>query len=474
MSRLAGTGRAGVQGIFGAHYLWVTVGSSALVFLAAFESLAVTTIMPVISRDLDGASLYALAFAGPLSTAVIGMVIAGNWSDRSGPVLPLYVSAALFGLGLLVAGSAPTIGVFVAGRLVQGLGSGAMTVALYVVVARLYPPALMPRIFASFAAAWIVPSLIGPFIAGLVAQLWSWHWVFLGVVGLVVVAVVMLTPATRMLRLQPPEPGTAAWNPGRIGWAVLAAAAVLVVNLSVDIGGLAAVLVPLAALLLAVGAVRPLLPRGTLTARRGLPTVILLRGLASASFLGAEVYLPYLLVQRYDFSPTFAGLALTGSALAWSGTSWLQGHLGDRLRPATGMSVGMWLVLAAVMVAFASAALHLNPAVIILGWVVGGGGMGLVYPRTSVMTLGLSRTAEQGFNSSALSISDSLGAAIALALTGVVFGALDRTGSSGGGSLAFAGSFGIAVLFAIGAVAVARRVVPRTAQAESEAQPQSG
>lgn len=462
-------------GIFGSRFLWVTVGSSALVFLAAFESLAVTTIMPVISRDLDGAALYALAFAGPLSTAVIGMVIAGNWSDRSGPVLALYLSVALFALGLLVAGSAPDMAVFVAGRLVQGLGSGAMTVALYVVVARLYPPALMPRIFASFAAAWIVPSLIGPFIAGLVAQLWSWHWVFLGVVGLVIVATAMLTPATRMLRLHPAELGVAPWNPGRIGWAVLAAVAVLVVNLSVDLGGIAAVLLPLAALIVAVVAVRPLLPRATLSARRGLPTVILLRGLASASFLGAEVYLPYLLVQQYDFSPTFAGLALTGSALAWSGTSWLQGHLGDRLRPATCMSVGMWLVLGSVVVALATAALHLHPAVIILGWVVGGGGMGLVYPRTSVMTLGLSHPAEQGFNSSALSISDSLGAAIALALTGVVFGALTRVGATeAGGSWAFTGSFGIAVLFAIVAVVVARRVVPRPAHAVSDVQPQAG
>ena len=449
------------EGIFGGRYLWVTIGSSALVFLAAFESLAVTTIMPLISRDLDGATLYALAFAGPLSAGVIGMVIAGNWSDRSGPILPLYFSAALFALGLLVAGSAPNMGVFVVGRLVQGLGSGAMTVALYVVVARLYPAAQMPRIFASFAAAWIVPSLVGPFIAGLVAELWSWHWVFLGVVGLVIVATAILTPATRMLRLQPRQLSETPWNVGRIGWALLAAIAVLVVNLSADLDGVAAVLAPLVALVVAVVAVRPLLPRGTLLARRGLPTVILLRGLASASFLGAEVYLPYLLVQQYAFSPTFAGLALTGSALAWAGTSWLQGHLGDRLRPEIAMSVGMWLALGAVIVACVSAALHLHPAVIIVGWVVGGGGMGLAYPRTSVMTLGLSTAAQQGFNSSALSISDSLGAALALAVIWVVFSALARIDmNSAGGSVAFAGSFGIGVLIAIAAVCVAPRVVP--------------
>ncbi len=89
-------------GIFHREYLLVTLGACALVFLAAFESLAVTTIMPLVSRELDGAALYALAFAGPLATGVIGMVAAGNWSDRRGPVGPLYASVAMFVLGLLV------------------------------------------------------------------------------------------------------------------------------------------------------------------------------------------------------------------------------------------------------------------------------------------------------------------------------------------------------------------------------------
>ena len=187
-------------GIFHREYLLVTLGACALVFLAAFESLAVTTIMPLVSRELDGASLYALAFAGPLATGVIGMVAAGNWSDRRGPVGPLYASVAMFVLGLLIAGTAANMPALVAGRLVQGLGGGAMTVTLYVVIARVYPPVLHPKIFAAFSAAWVIPSLVGPFAAGVVAQLVSWHWVFLGVVGLVVPALLMTVPALRGLR----------------------------------------------------------------------------------------------------------------------------------------------------------------------------------------------------------------------------------------------------------------------------------
>ena len=160
-------------GIYSARYVWVTIGTCALVFLAAFESLAVMTIMPLVSADLDGASLYALAFAGPLASGVVGMVVAGNWSDRNGPVAPLITSVAVFIAGLIIAGTAIDMGMLVVGRLVQGLGSGAMNVALYVVVARIYPPGLHAKIFAGFAAAWVIPSLIGPFAAGVVAELTS-------------------------------------------------------------------------------------------------------------------------------------------------------------------------------------------------------------------------------------------------------------------------------------------------------------
>jgi len=444
-------------GILHRPYLWVTIGACALVFLAAFESLAVTTIMPVVSRDLDGASLYALAFAGPLATGVIGMVAAGNWSDRRGPAVPLYSSVALFVVGLLIAGTALSMPALVAGRLVQGLGGGALTVALYVVVARVYPATLHPKIFAAFAAAWVVPSLVGPFAAGIVAQVLSWHWVFLGVVGLVVPALVMVVPVLRGIDGQAREAAVMPpWAVGRLAWAALAAVAVLGLNLSAEarIPGVPAAPAFLAAAAIAVAlvAVRPLVPGGTLTARRGLPSVILTRGLASAAFFGAEVYLPYLLIEEYDFSPTFAGLTLTAGALAWAAASAIQGRLGSRLDHRAAVRIGSVLVLAAIALALATTALHWPAAVAISGWIFAGGGMGLLYPRLSVMTLALSSKDNEGFNSSAMSISDSLGGALALATTGIVFAAFTTTAES------FAGVFALATVLAAAGVAVAPRV----------------
>ncbi|UKA54081.1 MFS transporter [Arthrobacter sp. FW305-BF8] len=451
-------------GILQRPYVLVTVGACALVFLAAFESLAVTTVMPVVSRELGGAGLYALAFAGPLATGVIGMVGAGNWSDRRGPVGPLLASVAVFALGLLVAGTAGTMWAVVAGRLVQGLGGGAMTVALYVVVARVYPPVLHPKIFAAFSAAWVIPSLVGPFAAGLVAQLASWHWVFLGVVVLVLPAVAMLLPALRGVRSGNANGNSSAngngsdavggqvpWALGRLAWAALAALAVLGLNLSAGLP-VAGPLAAGAAVVIALLAVRPLVPRGTLTARRGLPSVILIRGLVAAGFFGAEVYLPYLLVERYAFSPTFAGLTLTGGALAWAAASGVQSRLGGRLASPAAVRIGSVMVLLAIALALVTTALGWPAAVAIAGWVLAGGGMGLAYPRLSVMTLALSTPDTEGFNSSAMSISDSLGGALALAATGIVFTAFTTTAAS------FAGVFVLTAVIAAAAVAIAPRV----------------
>lgn len=428
----------------------MTLGSCALIFLGAFESLAVTTIMPVVSADLNGQSLYALAFAGPLATGVIGMVIAGNWADRHGPVRPLYAAAVVFTLGLLLAGTATNMVVFVVGRLVQGFGTGAVIVAVYVLVARVFPPRLHPAIFAGFAAAWVIPSLIGPFLAGVVAEQFSWHWVFLGVVGLVLIAVLMVKPTLDTLPKQESDPKVP-WLRAPIAWASVAALAVLALSTLAELpvfgGALAG-----AAAVLAIVAVHPLLPRGTLLALKGLPSVILLRGLTAAAFFGAEVYLPYVLIEKYEFSPSMAGLALTLGGVSWALTSWLQGALSQRLSHVRSTVIGTSLLVLAIVAVFLTVLLTLSPVIAILAWLVSGAGMGLMYPRMSTMTLAASTPKDQGFNSAALSISDSMGGALALATTGIIFAALAGVG------LSFAGVFAFTFAIALASLAVAPRV----------------
>ena len=113
----------------------LTIGLCAIVVAIAFETIAVATAMPVAARDLDGLKYYAWAFSAFLIGMLFATVLWGRLSDRTGPAKPLLVGLVIFLAGLVIAGSAPYMAQLVAGRLVQGLGSGAMNVAIYVCVA---------------------------------------------------------------------------------------------------------------------------------------------------------------------------------------------------------------------------------------------------------------------------------------------------------------------------------------------------
>lgn len=442
--------------IWDRHRLGITVGSVVLIFLGAIEALAVTTVMPLVAADLHGDALYAVAFAGTLATGVIGMVASGAWSDRVGPRAPLYTAVALFIVGLVIAGAATDMYTLVLGRLIQGLGGGGQTVALYVVVARVYPPSLHGRIFAAFAAAWVVPSMIGPFLAGAVAQFVHWRWTFLGVAVLNVIAFLLVIVRLRAVDLRTQQdhaaPADTAPSAGRIGVRILLSVVVAVAAVAVGFASDAAPAVgwpvALAAIVAIALAIRPLLPSGALRAAPGLPSVVLMRGLVAGAFFAAEAYVPRMLMERFDFSPTIAGLALTTSALAWSAASAVQGRYGERLGSRRMVVISLTLLSASLLGLVALAVTRSMPWAVVVLWGIAGGGIGLLYPRLNVLTLAYSTPADEGFNSSALSISDSTGSAVTIALAGLLFVSLPIGGS------------GFPAVFAVSAAAIVIAVLP--------------
>ncbi|MDM7890982.1 MFS transporter [Curtobacterium caseinilyticum] len=434
------------SGILGGRYALATLGMVAIVGVAAFQNLAMTTVMPEISRDLDGQTLYALAFAAPLAAGVPGMVLAGTWSDRSGGRVVAWMSAALFAIGTAVVMTAPTMEVFLVGRLVEGFGAGAIDVVLYVLVARIFPAELHGPVFAGFAAAWVVPALVGPAVAGVVTEVWGWHWVFAGALGIALVAFALLVPTLSRLHA-PPVDRRPAWQAGRIAWSIGAAVAILLLNVAPDLGVRGRVLAVVVGVVGTWAALRPLLPSGTFRAAPGLPTVVLLRGLVAAAFFGSEAYVPYLLQAQHGLSASAAGLALTVSAVSWAGASWLHGRLGEqRLTATRTFGIGTALVLLSVLVALAVAVWDLPWWVLVVGWFVGGAGMGGMYPRLSMLTLRFSREGDDGFASSALTIADASGSVVGLAVTGLLF--VGSGGATGDWSfpLVFVAMAGIALV----------------------------
>ncbi|UYM07534.1 MFS transporter [Solicola gregarius] len=434
----------------------VSIGMIALVALAAFEAMAVTAAMPTVADALDGLSLYPLAFALPLATGIVGMAVGGNLSDVRGPLLPLLGGVAVFAVGLLAAGAAPTMLVLTLARGFQGFGSGVLIVALYVVVARQFPTSLQPRVFAAFAGAWVIPAIVGPAIAGLIVDHLGWRWVFLSVPALAIVALGLLVPSLRSGLRTPDREAIETRAQTGVGWSIVAAVAATALHLAGQSNGLRAVAFAVAGLAGLVAAVPRLLPRGTSRMRRGLPAVVATRGIISAAFVTAEVLVLLLLNRERGLSPGHAGLALTAAAVAWSAGSWWQGR--------DSVSIPRWRIAQygaiSLVIGIAGSALVTVPAVPVYvalpTWALAGLGMGMVMPTVSLLTLSASRAGDEGHNSSALQISDAIASTVALAVTGTAFLAL----LDASGSVAYVVGFAASATLAAYGAAQAHRMAP--------------
>ena len=412
----------------------LTVGLVLTITFVASEALAVVTVMPVVARDLGGLRLYGWVFSGFMLGSVLGIVAAGREADRRGPALPFVAGVVLFGSGLAVAGLAPSMGVLVAGRVLQGIGAGAVPSVAYVAIGRSLPGPLRARMMAVLSTAWVAPGLIGPAVSAEVARLFGWRWVFLGLLPIVAVAGAIAVPA--LIRLGPPASAGAEEHRMIDGFRTAAGATIILAGLTLSAGAgagpgrLAAVLggLGLIAAGLAVGlpALRRLLPPGTLTARAGLPATILSRGLLTFTFFGADAYVTLAVTAVRHRTPVVAGLAVTGATVSWTIGAWVQARLNESWEGRRLVRCGLVIVL----VGIAGMVLILLPAVPVAeglaAWTVAGLGMGLAYAPISLMMLQKAPPGQEGRVSASLNLADVLGTAIGIGVGGAA-GSRTRT-----------------------------------------------
>ncbi|GAA2175368.1 MFS transporter [Arthrobacter parietis] len=410
----------------------LTIGVIAIITCAAFEAMAVVTAMPSVAAELNGVSSYGLAFSMYLTASLLGSVLGGIWCDRRGPRPALAVGMGLMIAGLAVSGSAPAFWIMTAGRAVSGLGGGFMIVAVYVIIAKAYPQRMQPVVFGWLAAAWVVPSLIGPYVAGVLAEQASWRWVFLGVAPVIVAAFLLVWPRTERLKVAgSPEPldraarrnaGTGLLLAGGVFAAQFALTKIASDGFADPVAAWLLVMLGVAGLAAAAVSFPRLLPAGTVRLAPGLPSVIATRGLMTVAFFGAEAFVPLMLVSARGLSASTAGLALSAAAIGWSAGSFVQAKVSFRRQ---------WLlVIGASLLSVCIGGLALAVAaevpfwVLVLVWSAAGFAMGLTLSSTSVLVLKLSAPHEQGRNSAALQLSDQLGGVVGTAGAGGLFALL--------------------------------------------------
>lgn len=445
----------------------ITAALLLLTTMIAFENMAVATAMPVVAAELDAVGSYGLAFSSMMTAMLLGIVLAGPWTDRAGPLPPVFFGQALFAVGAILCGAAPSFGVLLLGRVITGLGAGLVVVVEFVVIARSFAPEQRPAVFSWLSAAWILPSLIGGPIAGWLATEFSWRWVFWVIVLPAGVAGGLLLLRREALRApaahasdvpdaDPTQERRQHRRTARLGAIVAGSAGVvqLAIHERPDVASVLGAAAALGLVGVAIAAPK-LLPPGTFRSARGLPSVVLTRALLNGSFLGAFAYLPLMLTEEKGLDPTSAGLVLAAGSLGWSAGSWAQGR---SRRSGTDERTRLVVVGAALLTVgwagFVALTLGHAPvwsfaAVIVLG----GLGMGLGSTTLSGLVLELSPDHEHGRASAALQLADVLGTVVGIAGATAAFGVWHTVGEHRGFVIVW---IGLAAFGALGILTASR------------------
>ncbi|WP_327713438.1 MFS transporter [Streptomyces sp. NBC_00464] len=412
--------------LFSRRYAAATFSFAAVMFLTGFAALAVVPMLPVAARDLDGVPLYPLVAGCFVAASLFGGVLGGDWADRAGAGRPLAAGVVLAVVTLVVSATSTSIWQLAVGRFLDGVAAGMIAVAINTAIAHAYPDRLRAKALALMSTCWIIPSLTGPPLAGLVAAWWSWRVVFFGLAALTVIPSLVVVVMLRSPSWQAPsKPASDAVENRTPRPALMVAAAVSVGaalgQYAVSGWDLRHLLCGAAGLALLVVCVPRLLPPGTWRAARGLPAAVLLRGLTSGAYFTLEAFVPLLLTTARRVPPVQTGLAFTGAAIAWAGSSWLQGRLQGRVSRHGLVTAGALVMGAAVAVA-AVGTLPALPALTAAGaMVLAAVGMGMAAPSLTLLSLTHSPPGRQGYASSAMQTSQNLGQMAVMGVASAVF-----------------------------------------------------
>ncbi len=434
--------------VLGPQYRMLTVGVILSVAMVAYESLGVATVLPAIAHDLDGLGAYGWGLSALMLANIVGTVLAGRTADRRGPTRPMTLGMLVFVAGCTLAGVAGSWPVFLAGRVLQGVGVGAVMAMAYTVIGLAYPERLRARMYALLSSAWTIPSLVGPSVSGLLGDGVGWRWVFVTMLPIAAIAFALTMPGLR--RLEPPSPGNAEtsvsnstkWWRGPLASSIqlTLGTAMLLQALLLHNTGLLMILAVLG-VVLAIPALRRITPPGTLTAQAGIGAGVVIRALLCGAYFGSEAFLPLGLQELRGQSATAAGLSLSAGALTWVAGSFIQARWDvahDRNRDRS-VAIGSAILLASTAGVAITILVDAAPAwLAVVSWAIGGIGMGIAFNASTTDTLEQAPPAQQGQVSSSLQLAQTLA-------TGLVAGI-------GGAAIAYAGDSVVALRTAIAGV----------------------
>jgi EmrB/QacA subfamily drug resistance transporter len=193
--------------------------------IAAVDATAVNVALPAIGRDLGGgfAAQQWVSNAYLLTLSAL-ILLAGSLTDRLGERRVFTAGVAGFGIGSALCAAAPTIGVLIAARALQGISGALLTPSALAIIVAVFPREERGGAIGTWTAWGGIGILAGPIVGGQIVDSTSWRWIFIINVPLVILALALSRVAV---------PGRAHGMPNvRIDWLGAAFAALGLAGIS--------------------------------------------------------------------------------------------------------------------------------------------------------------------------------------------------------------------------------------------------
>ncbi|WP_408010002.1 MFS transporter [Pseudalkalibacillus sp. A8] len=152
----------------------------------------VATILPQITDDLGGESLYGWAFSIFLLASTITIPLFSKLADSYGYKKFFILGMTIFLIGSLLCGLSSSMLFFIMARMIQGLGVGALGPVTIALIATLFSIEDRGKAMGMYAAIQLLSNVLGPILGGMVAQRFGWNWAFYIVIPFRVLSILFI------------------------------------------------------------------------------------------------------------------------------------------------------------------------------------------------------------------------------------------------------------------------------------------
>lgn len=166
-------------------FVWF-LGASLLMVLVYMQ---MNTTLAVYLRDEHGVSEQGFGFILSLNAAMVVLLQFQftRWIDRYRPLIVMTVGTLLYAIGFAMYGFVSIFFMFLVAMVIITIGEMLVVPVSQSIVARLAPEDMRGRYMAMYGFSWVIPTAVGPLLAGLVMDNYNpdWVWYLAGILGVV-------------------------------------------------------------------------------------------------------------------------------------------------------------------------------------------------------------------------------------------------------------------------------------------------